>query len=84
MNQDYILLTGIKNPEQLDDYSAFHAVDVAHSEVLDNGNIKNLVESTTNLHEKFTVNSFIDLIVDALRKNGEDEYITQVILAEKA
>jgi len=83
MNEDYILLTGIKNPEKLDAYFASSLVDIAYAEDISAGKMKIFVESTTDLRKEDDVNSIIDLVVDALRKNGEDEYTTEVILAPK-
>lgn len=84
MNPDYILLGGIKNPKKVSDYFASHLVDVAYAEVLPSGQVKVLVESDIDLSRDEVANTTLDFVIDALRKNAEDEYTTQVIFASKA
>ena len=84
MNPDYILLGGLKNPKRVSDYFASHLVDVAYAEVLPSGEVKVLVESDIDLRREEVANSTLDFVIDALRKNAEDEFTTEVVLASKA
>jgi hypothetical protein len=81
MNPDYILLTGIKNPRRLERYFASHLVDVAYAEPLSTDKVKILVEHDTDLRKEEDVNWILELVVDALRKNEEDEFSTEVVLS---
>jgi hypothetical protein len=82
MNPDYILLSGIKDPKRLEAYFASHLVDVAYLEPISGGDVKILVESDTDLRKEEDTNWILELVVDALRKNEEDEFTTQVVLAQ--
>ena len=80
MKLDYILLTGIKDPKRLEDYFASSLVDVAYAEPISADKVKILVESDTDLRNEDDRNWILDMITDALRKNGEDDFTTEFIL----
>lgn len=82
MNPDYILLSGIKNPKRLEAYFASHLVDVAYAESVSPGAVKVLVESDTDLRKEEDVSWILELVVDALRKNEEDAFHTEVVIAQ--
>ena len=81
MNPDYILLTGIKDPKRLEDYFASNLIDVAYVESLSSRSVKILVEPDTNLRKEEDVNWILELVVDALKKNDEDKFSTEIVLA---
>ena len=83
MNDDYILLAGIKNPDRLCDYFASHVVDDAYAEKLGDDRVRISVEPRLSLREEDSVNWVLDLVIDALRKSEEDEFTTQIMLVEK-
>jgi hypothetical protein len=81
MNPDFILVAGVKDPERLNAYFASHLVDVAYAEPVSAGKVKILVERDTDLRKEEDLNRILDIVVDALRKNDEDDFTTEIVLA---
>ncbi len=80
MNPDYILLTGVKDPKRVEGYFASNLVDVAYAEPLSSDKVKILVERDTDLRKEEDVSWILELVFDALRKNDEDEFSTEIVL----
>ncbi len=80
MNPDYILLTGVKNPKRLEEYFASNLVDVAYAEPLSADRVKILVERDTDLRKQEHADWVLGLVVDALTKNQEDGFSTEIVL----
>lgn len=84
MNSDYILLTGIKDPERLRHYFASSLVDIAYAEPLSGDQVKVRIEDSTDLRNEDHANWILDCIVNALREIDEDEFMTEIVLANRS
>ncbi len=80
MNPNYILLTGIKDPLRLENHVDSTLVDIAYAEPLEGDQVKILVEDDTDLTNDEVVHWILELVIDALRKNGEDEFQTEIVI----
>jgi hypothetical protein len=79
MNSDYILVSGLKDPQRLEAYFASNLVDIAYAEPISGSSMKVLVEPDTDLRTQNNVDWILGLVIDALRSNEETAFVAEIV-----
>jgi hypothetical protein len=79
MNEDYFLLSGVKEPEKLDAYFASSLVDVAYATPLADSKIMIELEAGTDLRKPADLAWIMEIITEALKANAETSATIETI-----